>query len=354
MEGKMPWFPSVTTVDLTMCDEVADISSNLVELRSLPSLHTLMLPASCTARAVDAEAVYGLTALKALEIWELRETDLYDRTGELMRPLGEWVLDLSRLTTTLISLSFLCRSPFDESGKWHWTHDTWHTVTNEQVLELSDLTGLTELNLNGCAGVTTEGLVAVSGLTALSSLSISSCDVTDEVLRAVSTALTILDISGCRRVTFEGLRTLRNLTALTTLDISGCHDVKDEGLRAVSGALTALTTLDISSCHSVTSEGLRAVSSLTALTSLRMTYCKTVTDEVLRAVSTALTALTSLDISGCKNLTNESLRTLSSFIALVELELGDCDKVTAAGKQALRTALPNLTIMDTPWWNQPI
>jgi hypothetical protein len=38
-------------------------------------------------------------------------------------------------------------------------------------------------------------------------------------------------------------------------------------------------------------------------------------------------------------------RPSSSLTALVTLNLTYCSKVTAAGKQALRTAIPNLTIV---------
>jgi len=68
MEGKMPWFPSVTIVDLLGCEE-EDISSNLVELRRMPSLHTLYLPASCTEREVDVEALYDLPTFTTLKFF---------------------------------------------------------------------------------------------------------------------------------------------------------------------------------------------------------------------------------------------------------------------------------------------
>jgi hypothetical protein len=58
--------------------------------------------------------------------------------------VGEWVLDLSRLTTlTTLRLS-ICTA-----------------VKDKQVLELSHLTGLTDLNLYRCINVTSEGLRAV-------------------------------------------------------------------------------------------------------------------------------------------------------------------------------------------------
>jgi hypothetical protein len=60
----------------------------------------------------------------------------------------------------------------------------------------------------------------------------------------------------------------------------------------------------------------------------------------LRAVS----SLTTLDLGGCVNVSDEGLRALSSLTALTTLTLYGCNNVTAAAKQALRTAIPNLTI----------
>jgi hypothetical protein len=42
--------------------------------------------------------------------------------------------------------------------------------------------------------------------------------------------------------------------------------------------------------------------------------------------------------------TDEGLQTLSTLAALFTLELYCCPNLTAAAKQALRTAIPNLTI----------
>jgi hypothetical protein len=270
MEGKLEWFQSLTTVHLQYCEE-RDISSTLVELRRLPSLRTLELPASCTERAEDAEAVYGLTTVTTLVFWESRVPDLVEGAGE-------WVLDLSRLTT-LTSLSV----------------DDCATMTGEQVEAASRLTGLTELNLYHCDNVSTEGLCTVSRLTALTNLHLShNPNVTTEVLRAVS-----------------------GLTALTTLTLYDCGSASTEGLCTVS-RLTALTNLNLSCNPNVTTEVLRAVSCLNALTCLRLSHCDNVADERLLALR-SLTALTTLDLWGCLH-------------------------VTDAGKQALRTALPNLTI----------
>jgi hypothetical protein len=103
----------------------------------MPSLRRLELLLSCAERAVDAEAMYGLTTLTTLRVIE---------------DITEWVLDFSRLTT-LTSL-----------------HDYSDAVTDEEVLALSHLTRLTDLNLYYCRQVTAEGLRALSSLTALTGL----------------------------------------------------------------------------------------------------------------------------------------------------------------------------------------
>jgi hypothetical protein len=205
MKDKLAWFPSVTEVNLEGC-AVKDASAVLAELGSMPSLRSLSLPASCAERAVDAEAVCGITTLTSLRfhpVWE------YDDDGnvEEVVVVGEWVLDLSTLTT-LTSLHL----------------EGCGAVTAKQVLALSNLTGLAVLNLRCCDTVTAEGLRALSSLTALSTLTLTlsyNPNVTDEVLRSLSslTALSTLDIYGCHNVTAAGKQALR--TAIPNLTIHG-------------------------------------------------------------------------------------------------------------------------------------
>jgi hypothetical protein len=154
MVGKMGLFESVTEVDLTGCKN--GVCGPLAELSSMMSLRSLSLPSSCAERAVDAEAVCGLTTLTTLR--------LSDR-GQVV---GEWVLDLSRLPTVTTLRLQDCAA-----------------VTDKEVRALSKLTGLTDLKLEGCNNVTSEGLLAMSSLTALTTLNLSGCNVSTEVLRAV-------------------------------------------------------------------------------------------------------------------------------------------------------------------------
>jgi hypothetical protein len=132
MQGKLGWYQSVLEVDLTGCEE-EDASRVLAGLRSLPSLRSLKLPASCAERAVDAEAVCGLTFCAEL-----------DEYGDPVEEAGEWVLDLSRLTTLTTLKLEGCAA-----------------VMDKEVVALSNVTSLTYLNLSCCSNVTSEGLRAV-------------------------------------------------------------------------------------------------------------------------------------------------------------------------------------------------
>jgi hypothetical protein len=50
----------------------------------------------------------------------------------------------------------------------------------------------------------------------------------------------------------------------------------------------------------------------------------------------------------CSELTDEGLSSLISLTALTKLDIRRLPNVTDEGKQALRTAIPNLTIDDFP------
>ena len=210
VEGKMRLFQRVSEVDLSMCDEDL-VGGVLVEMRAMPSLRTLEIPASSTTSAVDAEALYGLTTLTTLSV---NAEEMYDDEGDtiLADAAGEWVLDLSKLATTLTSL------------------DLKHThLTAEAAQGLSSLTKLSTLHLDGCIRLTSAAMKPVSQLT----------------------ALTTLSLSYCRNVETEGLRAVSRLTTLTSLSVAVNPNVDSEGLRSIS-ALTALTSLNLASCQHVT------------------------------------------------------------------------------------------------------
>mgnify|MGYP002176285075 CR=1 FL=1 len=84
------------------------------------------------------------------------------------------------------------------------------------------------------------------------------------------------------------------------------------------------------------------------LTELNIRGCRKLTVEGLRAVS-SLPALTELDLS-FSNVTDQTLLALRTVRTLTSLDLTECENVTAAGVQALRstTAAPSLQIEWLP------
>jgi hypothetical protein len=88
----------------------------------------------------------------------------------------------------------------------------------------------------GCGVLTDQGMLAVSNLTGLTSL----------------------NLCGCVKVTDTGLRAVSNLTGLKSLKLSCCFELTGAGMRAVS-SLPALTTLNLHYCIKFTDEGMRAV-----------------------------------------------------------------------------------------------
>jgi hypothetical protein len=88
-----------------------------------------------------------------------------------------------------------------------------------------------------------------------------------------------------------------------------------------------------------------AVYGLTMLTTLH--FCREVqrveVGEMVLDLS-RLMSLTSLNLENCFTVTDKEVQALSSVTGLTSLNLEYCWKVAAAGKQALRAAIPNLTI----------
>jgi Leucine-rich repeat (LRR) protein len=125
------------------------------------------------------------------------------------------------------------------------------------------------------------------------------------------------------------------------------NGVTDEVMHALCGRLPALKTLNLFGVTSLTADGLRAVGGLTALTYLNLNYCNA-TDAVLRELR-GLTELSTLDLNDCTLVTDVGVRELRDLTALRTLDLMGCTHVTYAGLQHLMslTALSKLYLYGT-------
>jgi Leucine-rich repeat (LRR) protein len=133
------------------------------------------------------------------------------------------------------------------------------------------------------------------------------------------------------------------LTGLNSLRLDGVEGATGEWVLELGG-FTMLTSLHLHHC-TVTDAEVLAVGKLTALKTLILLNCVNVTDVAVGTLS-GLTGLTGLNLRNCRNVTDLGVGRLSGLTALSTLYLSDCPNVTAAGKHALRTASPNLTIID--------
>jgi len=120
--------------------------------------------------------------------------------------------------------------------------------------------------------------------------------------------------------------------------------VTDEAMHALCGRLKCLTHLNLWKVSTLSGDGLAAMGALASLTELRLYRCSNVTDAVLRELR-GLTALTDLYLVGGLSSTDARLQHLRvSLAALTDLSVTQQGSTTHAGRDALKAALPGLTI----------
>jgi internalin A len=147
-------------------------------------------------------------------------------------------------------------------------------------------------------------------------------------------ALVTLTLGGCDRV--SSFQPLAGLTALQHLNLGGCGQLQD--LQPLA-TLTALQHLDLSRCEQL--RNLQPLAGLTALQHLDLGGC-----EQLRNLQplAGLTALQSLYLSGCKQL--QDLQPLAGLTALQHLDLGWCEQLRNLQPLAGLTGLKTVNLFD--------
>jgi hypothetical protein len=246
--GPCGWGPEASAVMRRVCKGWQEIHDRLLSTMRVKLKHTVSIP----RRAIPYEPNEWrkFTGLKALQI------HTYFVTPEQLGALAS----LTGLTTLSLNVST-------------------SNVTAKGLLALAPLTALSTLQLNGQVTQHLSGcLRALASLNALTSLNLGNYILTDEALMTLAplTGLTSLHLFQCAGddVTAEGLQALAPLTGLTDLDLFswyGPDAVTDESLRATLAPLTGLTRLNLEGCEkeSVSTQGLAAaVAPLTRLTTL--------------------------------------------------------------------------------------
>jgi len=184
------------------------------------------------------------------------------------------------------------------------------SVSDEQLVHIQGLTGLTELGLNRTP-ITDEGMQYLSGMTQLTRLNLNGTAVGDEGMQYVRDMTVMQELILNRtNVSDEGLSYIQGMTELTYLDM-WMLDITDEGMRNLAG-LTRLDELGIEDTL-ITDAGLQYLEGLEQLRRLNLEN-NNITDAGLAS----LLKLPSLAELGVRDtyLTDAGMALLAQFPAL--------------------------------------
>lgn len=242
------------------------------------------------------------------------------------------------------------------------------SITGKDISTIARFQGLTYLDMSQCEGDPNEfiresDLQVIGRLHGLRSLKLNSVSVTDRLCAAISrlqdlTSLTLsggsitdagvlrlarlpdletLEIPYCRHLTNASLRTIGAMHHLKRLNILSSGDYSNAGLKNLAG-LKQLQELTMGNLSRVTAKGFAFLPRLPALTTLFLGYMP-LHDEALAYIS-PLKRLITLDLLEIGSITDSGILKLCTLDSIEWLGIQDCPKVTHAGIDRLREALP--------------
>jgi internalin A len=245
-------------------------------------------------------------------------------------------------------------------------------ITDQGMLELKNLPGITDLSLYFTEYVTDEGIAAIKDWKKLRRLNLHGTKIGDAGLEHISGISTLESLNvGSTLMTDVGLERLTQLSHLKELTMGG-NELGDAGLQALR-QMRGLTYLDLSGRQgtdknvwtiAMTDVGVEAVLALTELRELRFACVSigvgiegtrlgevsvlTVTPKWLDRIGAGLPRLQNLKLQGCNRIGDDSIKTLSAMKSLREADLQGT-AVTEKGAAALRTARPGIMVFTGPW-----
>uniref|UniRef100_A0A0E0I3T4 F-box/LRR-repeat protein 15-like leucin rich repeat domain-containing protein n=1 Tax=Oryza nivara TaxID=4536 RepID=A0A0E0I3T4_ORYNI len=274
---------------------------------------------------------------------------------------------------------------------------------DREAAALAAATGLRELSLEKCLGVTDMGLAkVVVGCPRLEKLSLKWCreisDIGIDLLSKKCHDLRSLDISYLK-VGNESLRSISSLEKLEELAMVCCSCIDDDGLELLGKGSNSLQSVDVSRCDHVTSQGLAslidghnflqklnaadslhemrqsflsnlaklkdtltvlrldglevassvllAIGGCNNLVEIGLSKCNGVTDEGISSLVTQCSHLRVIDLTCCNLLTNNALDSIAENCKMVErLRLESCSSISEKGLEQIATSCPNLKEID--------
>ncbi len=217
-----------------------------------------------------------------------------------------------------------------------------NSIMDESLAALAPyLTQLQRLHLQECHTLTNEGLRCLAELTSLEWLELSGSSISDIGVGYVAKLpqLQQLDLSGSS-ISKNGIKCLQGARKLWQLNLSDCLGLKNMGMNL--NGLSQLRKLDLSGCDRMDDEVIMdwlGGGGLFLLESLNLSD----TEVTKLSPLAGLLQLRDLDLSGT-SVTDEDLRQLEGLTSLQRLNVERCFHVTQAGIGRLLQRYPSLRI----------
>ena len=189
-------------------------------------------------------------------------------------------------------------------------------------------------------------VIAITELPSLRELDLSGCEeVTDHSISELSrvSSLEEIDLSFCNQITDTSLTVLAGLPALRLINLNWCYGVTDSGLNAL-GRCESLESVSLWSCEEVTDEGIEALAKLPRLRILELPEFAAITDRALVALSVSATKLESVRLDHLTGISDQGFLRLVALKQLRSLTVHSCPNITADAVASVQKALQECQI----------
>ncbi|MCB9894566.1 MAG: hypothetical protein H6839_08965 [Planctomycetes bacterium] len=213
-------------------------------------------------------------------------------------------------------------------------------LKDDDLAELDRFTNLQDLQLH-YSDITDAGVPHIARHSEMKRLVLHATKLTDTGARRLAglTGLEELVLIGCIGVTSDGLKFLPDMPKLKQLVLHQLPEV-DDGIGETVAQCHALESLEFEVMRGITNKTVFAIASLTQLRVLVLDLCPNVTDEAIVAVA-AMEGLETLSLEGADEMTDASLPGLQRLKKLKKLNLPVRAKLSKAAIDNLKAALPD-------------
>ena len=267
--AQLKQLPGLQEISFSSCEELTD--EGLLAIAAIPGIRSLSF---FDCKKITSKGLTGILSLPELERLTLDEA-AKNLDEQLLEKLTASHLKSVTLVGELDD-SICARLAAIASLEEVTLSST--VVRGEQLGRLQGLEGLVTLKLEGCTSLTTEGLRQLNQLTGLKRLHLNHTEVSDEKLLQLTdlAQLEFLDLRVNQSLTDAGLAALAAMPRLQELSLFYCPGIQGAGLAHVA-KLSDLKVLNIGN-NKIQDEGLERLSENRSIQELKASLNQNITD----------------------------------------------------------------------------